>query len=211
MTLTDAERDLLHESVSGGRGPWLAKYAAFVAGAAASIAIAKLVVEPRFDRDAAKLVVLGGVVGALVVGALLVVVAGIAYRNVRLAQLHAIRGLDAAAADAMLAQRYRGAALIVRAQIDGDREAACAAARAVPKVTSATADGDAIVVTTVELETTDNVGGIGARSFYTNYRPYAALLAIAAALPSARSFEARLDGERARPDQDAGPFGTLKR
>jgi hypothetical protein len=189
--VTPDEQDLLALSVTGGDGPTIACYGAFVGGVGITIAIAMLVVHPALSAPAG-LVMAGGVIGGLALGAIAYLVVERVYTNARLAALRAIHGIDIAAIEVMLAQRYRGTAtLMVRATalpalaaVDHATVAAVLGEAGVPVTT--TADGDSIVIETGKLATSQSTGGIGRYTQFNNYEVFRALRTIAAALPPAR-------------------------
>jgi hypothetical protein len=82
--------------------------------------------------------------------------------------------------------------------------------RSVPRVASSRIEGEAVVIVTEELETTDRGAGVGSRAHFTNAAAYTCVLAIARALPRCRGFAISLDGTRADPGDDASVFGGLK-
>jgi hypothetical protein len=204
-------RDILEQSVTDGTGPTVATYLAAVAGMAAPMAVLKLVVEPRRHAPSSQLVVVGAIVGGLVLGVVCYLIARRLAIAIRLAKLHAIPGIDPGAADAVLGGALRRATLTVRATLDGDRDAAAAGVRSVPRVASARVDGDDLIVVTEELETTNGGSGAGARAYFSNAAAYTCVLAIARALPRCRRFAISLDGTRANPGDDARVLGGSRR
>jgi hypothetical protein len=198
---SDDERELLAYSVMGGDGPTWACYGGFAAGMGIAAAIAKFVAQPALPHTPIGLVMAGGAIGGLVLGAILYVVVEHVYTNARLAALRAIHGLDVPAVEALLGRRYRmHAKLVVRATPEtagsvANTHATVATALAAAGVPVTTrADGDAIVIETGKLRTTDRASGIGRRWAFNNYEAYRALRAIVAALPPSRLAVA-LEGE----------------
>jgi hypothetical protein len=177
--------------LADGRGFALARYVTVIV----SLAVPITVVELAY-RTQNKLVV----IAALVAGFLLAALAyGITTRiciAMRLAKLHAIKGIDPVAADAALDRNFRNATLTVRARFVGERGLACKRAGALPRIADARIEGEDVVVVTEYLRTRSDAAG--SRSYYTNWEIYRAVMAIAGAMPPCERFAIELAGDPAR-------------
>jgi hypothetical protein len=162
-----------------------------------SLAVPITAVELAY-RTENKLVVIAALVGGFLLAALAYGITTRICIAMRLAKLHAIKGIDPVAADAALDRNFRNATLTVRARFVGERGLACKRARALPRIADARMEGEDLVIVTEYLRTRSDTAGAGSRSYYTNWEIYRAVMAIAGVLPSCDRFAIELAGDPAR-------------